>query len=191
MSRRRRRARRFMAILLIAAVVCVVLLHKGGGVVERTFYPDKYRDEVIAAAEKYGLSPSLVFAVIHQESRFRPDAVSSAGATGLMQITDSTWEWVQYRGGGLGDSPDDLTDPTVNIDTGCCTLMLLSELFENGDTVLAAYNAGQGNVGAWLQDERYSADGVTLHTIPFKETADYVQKVRRAQKMYQKLYGFS
>jgi soluble lytic murein transglycosylase len=56
------------------------------------------------------------------------------------------------------------------------------------DTALAAYNAGWGNVRKWLRDEAYSADGRTLHTIPFKETENFVKRVNAATDKYRELY---
>ena len=52
---------------------------------------------------------------------------------------------------------------------------------------LAAYNGGMGNVNKWLDDEKYSSDGETLDYIPFKETREYVKKVRREQKVYEEI----
>lgn len=176
-------------LLLIALAGVLLLLRFGCERYLRAAYPDTYRDTVPAAAEEYDLPPSLIFAVIHTESSFRPEAVSTAGAVGLMQVTEDTLDWAVMRtDGDTSLSANDLTDPAVNIHVGTCVLSLLSQMFENGDTVLAAYNAGMGNVQEWLADSRYSADGVTLDTIPFDETDRYVEKVRYAQKMYQKLY---
>ena len=173
--------------LLVAVVLVIVGLRVAIPRVLRAAYPDTYRGEVLAAAEEYDLPPSLILAVIHTESGFDPAALSKAGAVGLMQITETTLEWAQMRG-GEESAVVSLTDPTFNIRIGSRVLKLLGEQFENEDTVLAAYNGGMGNVREWLADSRYSADGVTLHTIPFEETANYVKKVRFAQKMYQKLY---
>lgn len=176
-------------LLLVALAASAVLLRFGCDRYLRAAYPDTYRDTVLAAAEEYDLPPSLIFAVIHTESSFRPDAVSTAGAVGLMQVTEDTLDWAVMRtNGDTSLTVNDLTDPTVNIHTGACVLSLLSDMFQNGDTVLAAYNAGMGNVKEWLSDSRYSADGVTLDAIPFEETDRYVAKVRHAQNIYQKLY---
>lgn len=177
-------------LLLLFVLVGVVLLLRFGCVrYLRAAYPDTYRDTVLAAADEYDVSPSLIFAVIHTESGFRPDVVSTAGAVGLMQVTEDTLEWAVMRTRGDATlTANDLADPGVNIRTGTCVLMLLSEMFENGDTVLAAYNAGMGHVQEWLADSRYSSDGTTLTAIPFEETDRYVDKVRHAQKVYQRLY---
>jgi len=193
MSTRKRRLRLILwtAGILIFLAAATLLLRTAFRRYDRAAYPVAYEAEVRAAAEEFGLPPSLILGVIRTESHFRSEAVSSAGAVGLMQITEPTLEWVLMRQGAQGSlTLEDLKDPAVNVRTGCYVLLLLKELFEDEDTVLAAYNAGLGRVRGWLQDERYSADGVTLHTIPIAETAGYVEKVRTAQAMYQKLYGF-
>ena len=58
---------------------------------------------------------------------------------------------------------------------------------KRGDA-LAAYNAGEGNVAMWLKDERYSADGKTLFSIPYRETKNHVRKTLRYREKYQKIY---
>ena len=115
---------------------------------------------VTAAALKNNLDPALVMAVIQVESGFRPDAVSSAGAVGLMQVMPSTAEEL-----GLPD----VADPAVNLEAGCRYLASLLEMF-GGDVelALAAYNAGPGAVRRW-------------GTIPpYRETQNYVIKVAAA-----------
>jgi len=57
------------------------------------------------------------------------------------------------------------------------------------DVALCAYNAGMGNVASWLEQEKYSSDGESLHTIPYPETDSYVKKVKKAMENYEKLYG--
>ena len=178
---------------VVAALLLVVILLPLLAVVAlRSLYPypTVYREEIYTAAEAYDLPPSLVYAVIHTESGFAPDVQSSAGAIGLMQVTPPTMEWALMRGGE--DTPptaEALADPAFNIDVGCRVLQLLGQSFEEQDTVLAAYNAGMGNVRKWLSDPAYSDDGETLHTIPFAETRNYVQKVADAKEMYRALYG--
>ena len=142
-------------------------------------------------AVKHGVEPSLVLAVIRTESFFKPQAVSSAGARGLMQITPVTLKWAQYRSEELRHLTDeDLFDAKTNIRVGVYILSLLTEQFSNTETVLAAYNAGAGAVSDWLADTAYSDDGDTLHTIPYSETKQYVKKVTAARRQYQKIYNF-
>lgn len=175
-------------LLLLLAAACL-LLRGGYQRYMRTAYPLRYTDLVEAYAGEYGVEPSLVYAVIRTESGFDPEAVSSAGARGLMQLTEDTLDWA------VSKSPDkeeltveDLFRPEVNIRYGVYVLKLLGEQWKVKETVLAAYNAGQGNVRKWLADERYSTDGETLSAIPFGETKAYVEKVLKAQEMYRELY---
>lgn len=180
---------RLAAILLLIFGGIAALLYNGWHRYLRTAYPLQYTALIEKYSDAYGVSPSLVCAVICTESHYDPDAVSHAGAIGLMQLTPATFDWAQQRA-GVAEKQDAtaLTDPETNIRFGVYTLQLLSEQFTDEDTVLAAYNAGQGNVRRWLQDSRYSEDGVHLKTIPYAETADYVKRIEKAQGIYQKLY---
>lgn len=186
-----RRGRCVLACVL-ALTAAVGLMYAGLSAYWRAVYPLKYRESVLAAAEENGLPPSLILAVIHTESGFSPGAVSSAGAVGLMQVTEPTLQWMMMRtGGDTTLTADYLTDPEHNIQVGSGVLALLLAQFESEDTALAAYNAGMGTVSGWLKDVRYSADGITLHTLPYPETANYVKKVHAARIMYQKLYDLA
>lgn len=175
--------------LLIALAAALLLLQEADRRYRESVYPLSYRDAIDAVCEEYAVSPSLVYAVIHTESMFDSNAVSSADAKGLMQLTDDTYRWAlqrmdaeeQYR-------PEILFDPEENIRLGVYVLSLLSEQFTNTDTLLAAYNAGQGHVKEWLADPSCSTDGVTLITIPFEETKEYIQRVNEAREQYQALY---
>lgn len=156
----------------------------------RAKYPLKYTELVETYADEFELDPVLVYAVICTESGFDAEAKSGAGAVGLMQMTPNTFDWAQFREKIKDPIPaEQLTDPETNIRFGCATLHHLGSLFSTEETVLAAYNAGMGNVRKWLSDPAYSDDGETLHTIPFAETRNYVQKVADAKEMYRALYG--
>lgn len=186
MTKSKRRPYRFILFLLIVA-----LLIPTGRYALEWWYPLKYEDTVTKVAEEFDLDPSLVYAVIHTESKFDPEALSSANAKGLMQITDDTYFWALRRAGEEASThdPDDLFVAETNIRTGCYILVLLSEKFDSMETVLAAYNAGQGRVQEWLDNPDYSKDGVTLEHIPYEETAEYIRRVLTAQKRYQQLYN--
>jgi soluble lytic murein transglycosylase-like protein len=109
-------------------------------------------------AKKNDIRPELVAAVVQAESRFRPTARSGAGAIGLMQLVPRTGRWMGAR---------DLTNPAQNIAAGAKYLKYLNERFDGNETkMIAAYNAGEGNV------KRFN--GVP----PFRETRSYVQKVQ-------------
>lgn len=153
----------------------VILVLEDGGEIGvppstvRGFVPDEVVEEVvgpagtdlrslaIATARKHGLDPRLVLAVVGVESAFRPEAVSSKGAQGLMQLMPGT-------AASLG--VEDAFDPIQNLDGGVRHLGSLLTLY-GGDVsrALAAYNAGEGAVA------RHG--GIP----PFKETREYVKKV--------------
>ncbi|MFP5246621.1 MAG: lytic transglycosylase domain-containing protein [Thermoanaerobaculia bacterium] len=115
-------------------------------------------------AKKNDVRPELIAAVVQAESRFKPTARSGAGAVGLMQLVPRTGRWMGAR---------DLTNPAQNIAAGAKYLKYLSERFDGNETkMIAAYNAGEGNV------KRFG--GVP----PFKETRSYVKKVRNYESEY-------
>ena len=107
------------------------------------------------------MSPELVAAVAHTESKFKPTARSNRGAIGLMQLVPRTGRWFGAH---------DLTNPADNIAAGAKYLRYLTDRFDGDQQkVIAAYNAGEGNV------QRFN--GVP----PFRETRNYVQRVRDFQ----------
>lgn len=188
-----RRTRRVLVLFLLVAVILAglcSLVFMGYRQYLYTAYPLQYKDYIFEISETYDVTPSLICAVICTESHFIPTAKSHAGAVGLMQMTPDTFRWAQTRAGVKNPlSEEHLTDPYTNIRYGTYTLKLLHEMFEDPTAALAAYNAGQGTVTKWLKDPAYSKDGVHLDTIPYKETANYVKKVKNAQTIYKDLYG--
>lgn len=157
--------------------------------IERRLYPLYYTDVVEASADEFGLPPELVYAVILTESSFDADAVSSAGAKGLMQLTDDTNEWVAWRLGEEAE-PSRIFEPGLNIRRGCYLLSYLYERFGGWNEALAAYNAGVGRVDGWLNDILYSTDQKTLivDKLPIEETRSYIIKVLNSAEKYKKLY---
>lgn len=168
-------------LLLGAVLICIIAGHfLQNGV------PLKYESIVEKYSREYQVSEPLIYAVIRTESDFDPQAVSSAGAMGLMQMTPETFAWLQSRSGeSLPDSA--LLEPETSIRYGVYFLSILSERFEVTDTVLAAYNAGMNAVASWLSDPEHSADGKHLQNIPYPETEYYVIKVNRALAQYRAL----
>ncbi|WP_317855920.1 lytic transglycosylase domain-containing protein [Chakrabartyella piscis] len=149
------------------------------------YLPIAYEEQVEHYADAYDLEESLVYAVIFCESGFNPEAISSAGAIGLMQVTEETGWWAAGYVGMDADTVD-LTDPDTNIAIGSWYLHWLIERFgDDLSTVLAGYNAGHGKVASWLDSEEYSQNGTQLDAIPFPETDKYVKKVQVIQKLYE------
>lgn len=131
----------------------------------------------------------MVAAVIKTESNFKPDAKSNKDAYGLMQITPSTAQWAAKEMGIQDYEENMLLDPEFNIKMGCWYIDNLKKEF-NGDInlVLAAYNGGRGNVQKWLSSSDHSKDGKNLYYIPFKETDEYIKKVKVNYNIYKFLY---
>ncbi len=182
-----------LAVLLGAAVFTTSNYHEQiREKLQSSQYPQSYSEYVEKSAKKYDLEPALVYAVIRTESNFNPNAKSAAGAHGLMQITDDTFEhYRSLREETETYTADALYDPEVNIDYGCHILRDHLNIFGDERAAVAAYNAGPGNVEAWLENPAISPDGKTLDAdnIPFEETRNYVRRVEDAKEMYQKLYG--
>ncbi len=155
-------------------------------------YPLRYQEIVEENSLRSGVEEAVLYAVIRTESNFQPDAESSVGALGLMQITPDTLSWVRYRLGetGAAEPREVLLDPEQNIFYGSQTLALLLEEFGSLENALAAYHAGWGNVTRWLADSNYSPDGQNLTMIPFGDTRAYVNKVMETAETYRRLYHF-
>ena len=155
---------------------------------EKSAYPLEYTDLVNKAAKEYNLQPALIYGVIHTESRFDPQAGSSVGAVGLMQIMPETFDWLQEKRGEAGKyTTEDLYTPSVNIDYGSYLLRYFLDYYGNEKCAVAAYNAGF-EVSNWLEDPNCSPDGMTLDVIPYPETSEYVVKVENAKQKYIELY---
>lgn len=166
----------FIAFIIIILLVMGFVLY---------FYPVKYINLINKYSEKYNLSPALVCAVINTESGFDKNETSKKGAKGLMQLMQSTADWINSKEPIENYDYEKIYDPELNIHIGCRYISWLKEKYDNNRTLmLAAYNAGTGNIAKWLSDEEYSKDGKTLSRIPFKETEDYVKKVNAAEKFY-------
>ncbi len=125
---------------------------------------DRWLGEIEAAANRHGVSPTLLTALVWSESAFNPDAVSSAGAIGLAQLMPGT-------AAGMNVDPH---DPVQNLDGGARYLAAQLVRFGSEELALAAYNAGPGRVGR--------SGGIP--NIP--ETQNYVQIVMRR---YRQLEG--
>lgn len=174
-------------ICIIALAVFAIISIFSVNAIKKSFYPREYEDIVSQYSSEYSVPEPLIYAVIKCESDFRQNAVSSAGATGLMQLMPDTFDWISNLCGD-GEPIGEITDPNANIKYGTYYLSYLYNRFGNWETAVAAYNAGHGRVTNWLKDSRYSDDGVTLKEIPIKETEKYVKKVTDSEKQYKKLY---
>jgi soluble lytic murein transglycosylase len=141
-------------------------------------------------ARANGMDPYLVAALIHAESRFTAGAESGSGARGIMQIMPETGKWAAEQMGISEFNVGMLFDPETNIKIGCWYLADLDREFDgNRYIVLAAYNAGRGNVKQWLTREVWDGRIETIRQVPFPETRNYVVTVTNTYKRYKDLYG--
>lgn len=173
--------------LLVFFIVILFLATFGYKFYLSVAYPIKYEEYINQACSIYNVDPALVYAVIKTESKFDETAVSHAGAIGLMQITPSTFEWMNSKNNVKAEGKD-LFLPDENIDCGVHLLSFLITKYQNVDTAISAYNAGVGAVDRWLNDPNFSIDGISLKNIPYQETDTYVKRVNQSYKMYRKLY---
>lgn len=171
-------------------LVIVLLIMLNIFYIVRLCFPLRYTDLILKYSKEYNLSPYLVAAVIKTESNFKPNAKSHKDAHGLMQITSSTGQWAAKEMKIENFTEDMLTEPEFNIKMGCWYIDNLKKEFNgNMELVLAAYNGGRGNVQKWLSDINHSKDGKNLYYIPFKETDQYVKRVKVNYNIYKFLYG--
>lgn len=170
---------------------------KASDPVLRFHYPRAYEQEVLKQAENYQISPFLIWGIMREESRYRSDVISAAGAVGLMQVMPSLGKRI---GGLVGEAPNkrtNLTDPIRNIRYGS---FHLNELKASVDKLpvseeirqilqIAAYNAGIEAVGRWIKEKDFGRPDVFVESIPFQETRQYVKRVLQTAYIYSELYG--
>ncbi len=154
-------------------------------------YPFPYLDLIEKWSEKYKVNPVMTTAVMRQESRFQPKAVSTAGATGLMQVMPDTAKWIAPQ--IQQDMKNiQLKDPEDNIMLGTWYLGHTHDSYQNNSLLaIASYNAGPGNVSRWLQQPNIPKEDPDdfVEAIPFNETKNYVRQVFGNYWNYLRLYN--
>ena len=144
----------------------------------------------IQAATTNGVDPHLIAAVIREESVYNPDAVSPAGALGLMQVMPQTGQMIAGRLGGESFSRERLFDPHYNIRLGSWYLGHLAEKFDHNPVyMVAAYNAGPEAVSRWVQQFGGTEPDEFIESIPYTETRLYVKRVLRSHREYRRVSG--
>ena len=140
-------------------------------------YPIKYFDDVTKCCQSYNIEYSLVLAVIKAESNFKKDAISKVGAIGLMQIMPSTAKFIADKI-KKEELAKDLYNAKNNIELGTAYLSYLIKRFCYIDVAICAYNAGEGEVRNWLNENG------KLKYIRYTETRLYLKKVLYAKAVY-------
>jgi soluble lytic murein transglycosylase len=156
----------------------------------RVAFPFPYRELVRREAAEWGLDPIVMAAIIRQESAFRANIVSHAGAIGLMQVMPPTGAQLARAHGPAGFRAANLTAPEVNLHLGAAFFVEMSARYDNDlPVVLSAYNAGPTRATRWRRYPEVSDPLRFTERIPFVETRGYVKNVRRNLGLYEVLYG--
>ena len=131
-----------------------------------------------------GIEPAFAAAVILRESSYNPNATSSVGARGLMQVMEDTFNFVR-RNLNEDLTFDSMYDPETNIRYGCWYLGYLSRIFDGDPIEIAcAYHAGPNNVKLWIMNYAADQKNLRLEEIPMEDTRYYAGKVYDAYAIY-------
>jgi len=148
-------------------------------------WPDDVRE---LASKGGGVEPALVYAVMREESGYRPSALSVAGARGLLQLMPETATRLAREAGLPEPSPDSLFEPRLNLDLGSRYLaQLLARFGGRASAAIASYNAGPHAVARWLEGSAL-ADDEWVEAIPYEQTRAYTKRVLRSLHAYRVLY---
>lgn len=151
-------------------------------------YPKPYAELVSEHAKKNALSPSLIYAIMREESAFDPDAESPADAYGLMQLILPTARQMA-RPLGLPHDRISLKRPSVNIPLGARVLGKYRDKFpEDPLLAIAAYNAGPGAAQRWRKDRPGASFDLWVELIPYVETRRYIKRVLGSAAVYAIVY---
>ncbi|MFN2572254.1 MAG: transglycosylase SLT domain-containing protein [Gemmatimonadales bacterium] len=164
------------------------LLAPGDVRVLRAIFPWPNRAAVEAEAEEFGVDALLLAALVRQESVFDVEALSPAGARGLVQLLPSTAA-LMARGLDVAFFPEWLTVPDLNLHLGAAHLAELIRRFGRVDAAIAAYNAGPVPVRRWLARDGAGDPDRFIELIPYPETRGYVRSLLRNRELYRALYG--
>ena len=152
----------------------------------RTAFPLPYAAAIRSSAARQAIDPMLVAGLIRQESAFDANAVSRANALGLMQIVPGTAKRLA-RSLKMRFSRAKLFQPEYNLELGTKYLADLLRMFGNVESVLAAYDAGEDRIPGWQSERKYEETAEFVDSIPFTETREYVQIVKRNAEIYRRL----
>ena len=152
-------------------------------------WPNAFEPEVERAVHGRRVPPELVYAVMREESGYRPKVVSVVGARGLGQIMPSTGRVLAARLGAGPFDPDELFEPARNLQLSALYLEELLHRFAGRESAaIASYNAGPEAVARWLARDGDLDDDEWVEAIPYDQTRGYVKRVLRSMHAYRRLY---
>lgn len=172
-----------VAIKIICIVLILIIFLVFSFIVYQTTLSGRYYNLVKSECDKYNLNSITVMSLIKTESNFDKNAKSNKNAIGLMQIKQETAFYVSKM---YDIKYDDLYDYTSNIALGVAYLDYLTKKFVNEDLVLCAYNAGEGTVLSWKEKGYIVNDKINY--IPYKETRNYLTKIKKLKNFYSIFY---
>ncbi len=144
-------------------------------------------------AQGFRVEPSLLYGLVRQESNFDSAAVSPAGARGLLQVMPATAAFLANDPSFASEGADRLNNPGLSLELGQRYLHYLArQELVSGDLIrlLAAYNAGPGNLAKWLPAARHRDDPLLfIEAIPIDETRQHVQRVLAYSWIYASRLG--
>ncbi|WP_084155712.1 transglycosylase SLT domain-containing protein [Halomonas halocynthiae] len=150
-------------------------------------FPEAYRDDFMNWGHTTGVDPYLLMAIARRESAYNPEALSPAGARGLMQLMPGTATQLSRQLGIADPGPYGILDPALNIRFGSTYLHDMLNRYDNNRlAATASYNAGPGRVDRWLATSNGEFD-LFVESIPFRETRDYVQAVLAYRVIFESL----
>lgn len=174
--------------IICLSIIIVFFVVINSKYILKMIYKIDYKDYVEKYAQEYEIDPFLIYSIIKVESNFKEEATSHKGAIGLMQLMDKTAKEIAQNNVMEFETGVTLYNPEKNIKLGIIYLANLEDMYNNVPVMLAAYNAGIGNVNKWIEEGIIKSDGSNIENIPFKETNTYVRKIIRDYKIYKKLY---
>ena len=176
-------------LLSLLTMIIVYTVWQNEDFQRKYIYPYPFKEKVEYYADRYNVDSDLVAGVILAESKFNQEATSNYGAKGIMQIMPETALWIAKQIEDDSFSVEKLYIPDTNIKYGTWYLSELQKEFEGNEILmLAAYNAGRGNVHDWMKKYHWNMDFKDYEKIPFPETREYVKKVLNNKQEYNRLY---
>ena len=152
-------------------------------------YPVMFKADILKHAKRKDVDPRFMLAIMKQESSFRPNAKSPAGARGLLQFVFDTAIKYKDAAGYKNLQPDDLYNPSINIALGAEYIRFLKDEFDGlYEGIAASYNAGEDNALRWLGRTKPKDPGIFTAEVGFAETKNYVYKVMTNYRIYRELY---
>lgn len=151
-------------------------------------FPVIHKDTITKVAKKHKLDPEILFAIARQESAYDHEAISPAGARGLLQVMPATGKWVAKTHNIPFKNTASLIDVHTNVSIGGQYFYTLLEDFGHPALALAAYNAGPNRIKRWLPPKDMDAD-IWIENIPFNETRNYVSNIMAYTIIYQSHLG--